>query len=490
MARNDRAVAKASILMSLDAKQFKKGVQDTEKAWRGMTERIQRINSTVFNNSQLGQSLVGGLNNMTGAVGRLSPALRNVGGMVAGFARSAAMAGGVLATGLAAGLGASVKAAADLEGETLTLREIMGNEAGTAMADWVRSFYPNTSGSRSVFMQAAADLARLGMQAPQIQQMLQAMGDAGALSKLGADAGVNRLTEAFRTLYATGSLTERTLRQFRAVGVDYMDILTQRLGSFEAAQEAVKSGSISAAEAQIMFLAYMGQYYGAMQNQSATTAGTLGTIRAQLTEIMAGIGQAFLPALQVLGGYVSDFLTYCMQNLPNLQALISQLVTWSIDRIEELAGAVARLADNINGVITTLRELVTGHWRFTESRKLAGDIVEAEQSGSYIKTRAKQMAKDSGLNDILAEHGFAPQQIAAGMAAAAAQRSANDLIIAQNRANYQSGGAAFEAGRIQEDMLSQLQGINDKLDYIGGQNNAVQNGKIPVRGAANAGGVY
>ena len=482
MARSDKAVAKASVLMLLDNKSFNRAVKDTRKSWEGLVRNISNINKTYFNNSAFGQGLTEAMSKITGPVSKMGPYLKAAGGAIMQIGQAALTAGGVLGGAFVAGLGASVKAAAALEDEALGLKMIMGEGPGQEMTDYIRSFYPSTSGSRSVFMQAAQDLSRLGMQAPAIKEMLQAMGDAGALSRLGTDAGVQNLTEAFKTINAEGKLTTRTIRQFRAVGIDFYGILAEQLGSVEAAQKAVSDGSISAAMAQQLFLSYMSQYYGAMQQYSNTASGTLGTIKAQITELAVGIGQQYLPLLKEVGGYVQDFLTYCMNNLPNLQALINDIIAWAIEHINELAGNIAHLADNIRGVLTTLRELVTGHWRFTESRQLAGDIVEAEQSGNYISTRAKQMAKGGGLTDILKSRGFAPDQIAAGMAAARAQRAARDLQYTQNAGNIAAGTRAFTDTRMQQDMLDQLQQINDNISSIKGQNTAGVNAAIPIKG--------
>lgn len=488
MARNDRAVAAASVLMMLDNKKFNEGIKDTERKWRGFCDKIARYNS-AFGNSAFGNKLVSGLNSMSGAVAVFSPIMREAGAVVANFARQAALAGGVAAGALAGGVAVSVKAAADLESEALKLKNVMGAEEGEKMLSWIREFYPNTSGSRSVFVQAAADLARLGMEAPEIERMLQAMGDAGVLSKMGTDAGISSLVEAFKNLNAQGVLSERTLRVFRKAGVDYIAILTEKLGSFQAAQEAVKTGSIDAATAQALFLEYMSRYYGAMQQESATAAGTLATIRAQFTEITAGLGEAFLPVLKMAGGAISDFLTYLYNNMPALKALLSDLFGWAAERLSvllsharEIYNQIYRIADTISELISgkqfriRMSELFRGHWKFTESK-----AYEADRAAR----RADAWNYQSGdLSGILERYGFSLPQIRAGMAEAAAGRAAQELAIAERRGNYAAGGNAFESARTSEEMLSELQGINEKLDYIGGQNAAAVNAKIPVRNTA------
>lgn len=519
MAR-DKSVAAASFLLTTNNKGFLSGILASRKKWEGFVNDVKNLNETKLNNSKFGQGIVNGLSKMTPYLGVINSGLNAIANTAKFTATALATVGGVSLAGLAAGITKSVNEAAKLEDEALNLKLVMGDEAGGEMTKWIQNFYPTTSGSRSVFLQAAADLARMGKGEDEIKRLLQAFGDAGSMGK-DTDKGIQGLTDTFRRLEMQGSLTSRTVREFLKYGIDFSAILAEKLGGAEQAQKALKDGSISAAQAEMMFMEYMGQYYGAMQERSNTAAGTLQTIQAQINNLWETIGEAFLPFLQQIGGSIQDLLGYIQQNMGNIAPLINELIQLTMSEVNgfvEWIDKVQRLGRAIQIVGGFIIDFIIAPFKMAyDLVKLIYDqivnILQLDFKGYFkdLKNDLYNLGKDtaapvenaldrynaaakvedegggvrSALNKAeqsFYKYGFAPSQVAAGMQRNAVQRANDEAIRAANRDNYRRGSEIFAQNMQQADeMADGIKSIDDKMSRLLMQNTAGVNAAIPVR---------
>jgi tape measure domain-containing protein len=413
--------------MALNSKNFNKQVRQTQKTWTDFAKKIQDINEKAFGNSDFGQKLSRGISNMAAPMSRVMPVLSAVGQALANVAELAAKAGAAIGGVLAVGVTTAVKEASALETETVQLNRIFNELDAKKLKDFVMQVQPFMSASRDVIFQAASTLGMAGYSEAEIEKLTQAMADIGAVSG-NADQGLQAFSAAFRKMAMTGKLDARTVNMFLKENVNMYQLIAQQMGmTLGEAQEAVSNGMISAATAQQLFLNYASQYFGATQEQSNTLAGSFETVQQLFKNLMAMLGEGLAEKIKDLLGSIQDFLVYALQNVPNLILLIQELWSYAIERAKEFLGVmgeildvVIRIGDSVSATIRMVTRLMTGGAFKTDTYT---DYMEAQGRairGNYLQNAMEGVTAD--LNGILGKYGFAPDQVAAGMAAAKAER--------------------------------------------------------------------
>jgi len=432
MAREGRAVAKASILMALNSKNFNKQVKQTQKAWTDFAKKIQTINEQSFGNSKFGQKLSEGVAKLAAPVSKVMPMLNAVGSALSNIARLAAGAGAAIGGALAGGVAMAVREAAALENETAQLNHIFGELDTKKLKDFVMQVQPFMSASRDVVFQSASVLGMVGYSERDVETLVQAMADVGAVSG-DADKGLQNFSAAFRKMAMTGKLDSRTVNMFLKENVNMYQLIAQQMGmTLGEAQDAVSKGMISAATAQQVFLNYASQFYGATQEQSNTLSGSFETVQQLFKNLLATLGDAETDRIKEFLGSVQDFLVYAIENAPNLSAMIADL----IDRVLQQAPAVldflhrtvnllGSVADWISSIGEAFYKIFTGQM-FTREGFAEFDQNNQKRwqritGGDWLGTSAQQFLGGS-VNDYLSRYGFSPEQIAAGMAKAKSER--------------------------------------------------------------------
>lgn len=364
---NDKAVASASILMRIKNSELNKSFAEARKQWQGLRETAQSNAKSIAGTAYEFQAASAGFGKLSGAANsvavclrKMAPVLGIVGaGMSALGATVKVVAVGIKTaiTGIFSALASlystlsrffknAITAAIDFEKEYTKLQTIAGSNVAEELSDFIRELYPSTTVSRDVFMNAAGSLAKVGYSINDIKTMLQSMGDAAELSVGDTNSAMSSLAATFSKVGARGYMTSREINSMLSMGIDITHALASHLGTdVSGAMDAVSKKQIDMNTAMNAFIQYMGQYYGAMQQQSNTTGGSIDTIKAQIQDLMVDIGQAFLPTIAGILNKVQAFFTVLKQHMPEVKAFLQEILS----AISEIANAIIDILEKIAG---------------------------------------------------------------------------------------------------------------------------------------------
>lgn len=190
----------------------------------------------------------------------------------------------------------SVKLAAGFEKAKITWGVLMGDMAkGEDVFNQLRQFAAETPLSFEGLESAAQTLAGFGVEADDLINVLGRLGD---LSR-GDNSALGRLALVFGQVRAQGKAMTQDLYQFVNSGVPIFNLLADSMGvTAGEIKELTSEGKIGFAEIEAAIRKATdegGQFFGMMEKTAQTTAGKWSTAMDNARNILAEIGQTFLP---------------------------------------------------------------------------------------------------------------------------------------------------------------------------------------------------
>lgn len=257
---------------------------------------------------------------------------------------SMAFAKGMLAGGVAiGGLGAlAIEAASDAEQAQTAFTTMLGSaeKAQSFIAD-MKAFAAKTPFETKDISDAAQTMLAFGISSDKVMGNVQMLGDVA----LGNKEKFRLLSLAFAQVQSSGKLMGQDLLQMVGQGFNPLQIISEKTGkSMAELKEEMEKGAISAdmvTEAFKIATSEGGRFYGGMEAQSKTFAGTLSTLSDNIkSKVLQPIGEQLLPTMKDLVAIADNFASNV---LPAWIAKSQEIAGWFSQHKEALyilAGAI------------------------------------------------------------------------------------------------------------------------------------------------------
>ena len=217
--------------------------------------------------------------------------------------KSLKFGGGVIAVGAAAAGIGMTKLAADAEQLEVKFRVLLksGDAAKQMMLD-IGAFAASTPFQKMDIAEAGQKLLAFNVPANKVMGTLRNIGDISALT----GNRIGELAELYGKANVQGRLFGEDINQLTGRGIPIIQELAKQFGVAESEVKGlVEAGDVSARNIEMAFASMTaagGQFENGMAQLSKTTAGQFSTLKDNITELGASMGQMLLPvANKVLG---------------------------------------------------------------------------------------------------------------------------------------------------------------------------------------------
>ena len=209
---------------------------------------------------------------------------------------------------LAAGSVALGKYGSSAEDTRLAFRTMLGSmEDGDAMMAKLDRFSNSTPYSGDQVNQAAKTLLAFGVAAGDVENTLRKVGDVAS----GSGKDFNELSAIYGKVFAKGVMDTEAMNQMVEAGIPIVKTLGEMFGkSGTEIYTMAEKGEITAKSFERAFAQMSGSggvFAGMMQKQSETVSGMWGAITGQIAYAASNIGEALLPVLKVVLGYLQSW---------------------------------------------------------------------------------------------------------------------------------------------------------------------------------------
>ena len=266
-----------------------------------------------------------------------------------GAIMSAALTAPILAFGKA-----GIEYNAQMEQYTTALNTLTGSAEETdKIMQQIKKDAVATPFDVSGLTQANQLLLSAGLNADESRETILALGDAVA-STGGGNSELQRMAYNLQQVKNTGKATAMDIRQFAMAGIpiyqllaDYTGKTTEEIQDMTISYEDL-SGALKFASKE------GGRFYGAMENQSKTTAGAFSNFKESF-QVMAGtLTQTLMPILVKLMNKITEIMNKFSQLSPRTQKIIL-----TIGGIVAAAGPLLIVLGGIMKGVTTIIPLIT-----------------------------------------------------------------------------------------------------------------------------------
>ena len=278
---------------------------------------------------------------------------------------------------LAAGSVALGKYGSRAEDTRLAFRTMLGSmEDGDAMMAKLDRFSNSTPYSGDQVNQAAKTLLAFGVAAGDVENTLRKVGDVAS----GSGKDFNELSAIYGKVFAKGVMDTEAMNQMVEAGIPIVKTLGEMFGKSGTEIYAMaEKGEITAKSVERAFAQMSGSggvFAGMMQKQSETVSGMWGAITGQIAYAASNIGEALLPVLKVVLGYLQSWADKIAEMSADGSLIqwfgkiavsgvtaVGELIKWSVTLANHFAAAFKTIAAwgklLWNGLKTGLMAVVT-----------------------------------------------------------------------------------------------------------------------------------
>lgn len=230
-------------------------------------------------------------------------------------ARNVAATASVAFAGFAAAIGGAVSQAAKFERIGVEFRVLTGSvESANQALDQLRAFTARTPFQFEDVANAGRTLLAFGFEVNSIEQRLQSLGDVAAVS----GKPIGELAVIFGQVAGAGKLTGERLNQLQEAGVNVVPAIANELGVLETqVRSLVSKGVVDFKTFENAFNSLSqegGIAFGGLDKLSATLGGRLSTLSDAFVDLVAEVGNQFLPTLKSAAAFLTDFLQQIRNN--------------------------------------------------------------------------------------------------------------------------------------------------------------------------------
>ena len=266
-----------------------------------------------------------------------------------------------LALGLVGGVIGKVtlRSAAQMEQMRVAFESMLGSPgAALEMVKRLTTFAARTPFQIQGIGASAKQLLAFGVQADDIVPTLQMLGDIAA----GAGVPLQDMAQIFGKSMAKGKAQTEELNQMAERGVPILDALVKLAATYgnemskEDVYKAAETGNISfkaVSEALALMTAEGGIFHKQMDKQSKTLFGLLSTVKDNVFNVTAVIGDSIERAFGVKAG-MRDFITW----LKDLNANLKLPVAEQTGAAKEITAALADIVEMYTWIKETITEVI------------------------------------------------------------------------------------------------------------------------------------
>jgi len=200
-------------------------------------------------------------------------------------------------------------------------------EEAASFTNRIEEMGASTPFNSEELMKNALMLKQFGVEQEKLLPVLQRLGDITQ----GSSEKMNGLAEAYGHAMAAGKLQQEDLDNMLKNGFDPLQEMVRNkvYPSLSAAREAMQNGAVSSKMLELAFQSASGpggEFFGAMNAQSDTTAAKLSNFIEQVQKMGNSLGNALLPALDTL----LSFTGYLMANKDVLLIVAAAVATYTL----------------------------------------------------------------------------------------------------------------------------------------------------------------
>lgn len=274
-----------------------------------------------------------------------------------GAIMSAALTAPIIAFGKA-----GIEYNAQMEKYTTALNTLTGSAEETdKIMQQIKKDAVATPFDVSGLTQANQLLLSAGLNADESRETILALGDAVA-STGGGNSELQRMAYNLQQVKNTGKATAMDIRQFAMAGIpiyqllaDYTGKTTEEIQDMTISYEDL-SGALKLASKE------GGRFYGAMENQSKTTAGAFSNFKESF-QVMAGtLTQTLMPILVKLMNKITEIMNKFSQLSPRTQKIILTIggIVAAAGPLLIVLGGIMKGVATIIPLITTIGSVLSG----------------------------------------------------------------------------------------------------------------------------------
>ena len=360
MGRHINDVTGRNKTLSMSFSEIEKKIRDAENVIRNSTipSQIREARRELASLQRLSSRHAG---NIGGNTASENGGFGNVfkGTLAAQFAMNAGSAFlGLVKDGIGGAISASMKKEQAIAG----LSTFLGKEGATEAYKGIKQDAKSTTFDADSLLNANRALISAGMNAKDARE--DAMNLANAISAVGGgNDELSRMAANMQQIKTVGKATAMDIRQFGMVGINIYEMLSRSTGKSIDQVKEMEVTYDQLAKALAMARDKGGLYEGALEAQSATMAGKLGTLKGVLADSLTDIGDAFSPI-------VNKFLDLGIKFAQNISPMLEQLQPYINAVSDGLGQAIDYVANLVSGTgewgewIDIVSELFSNTWSF------------------------------------------------------------------------------------------------------------------------------
>ncbi len=199
---------------------------------------------------------------------------------------------------------------AQLEQLDVAFTSILGSaSAANSLVEELKEFSASTPFQMMDLAQGTQILLGFGTAAEDIVDTLRDLGNAS----LGSQEKLNRLIQAYGKLQSKGKATLEELNMFTEAGVPIMQALREQLGlTKEELSKYISTGKLGFEEVDAALQSLTrgeGKLAGILEGQSKTLAGSVSTLKDNVTLLTASLTEEFLPEMTESVNKLTEFVS-------------------------------------------------------------------------------------------------------------------------------------------------------------------------------------
>jgi len=271
---------------------------------------------------------------------------------------------------IAAAGSAAISPAAQMETARLRLANLLGSEQEAAsLFSRLVEFAAKTPFEMPGLMDATAQLLNAGISADSLMEHLLRLGNVASIS----GKQITDVSQVYAKAASFGTMSNEIAEQFTYAGLNIRRLLAEQQGvSVEDIFRQITKKQITIADVDSVLAAYAGsggRFGSAMEKESATMRGLLGTLSDGVDQALAKLGQGFLPQAKKVVEWLGAAAEQVQPVFESLGATIGEALSLVGKEFAALGidwkAVVSDLAGVVGGIVTMGAEVQAAFLRFS-----------------------------------------------------------------------------------------------------------------------------
>lgn len=250
-------------------------------------------------------------------------------------------------------------------------------------ADAIANIQMDASGSPfsvDALIEANRYLISAGIEAGDARQTILALGDAIAATG-GGDSELTRMAANLQQIQNLGKASSVDIKQFANAGINIYGLLAETTGknveqlkkmdiSYEVLNEALQKAASEG-----------GRYFGAMDNQADTLAGSVKVLKSSFEQLLGELSKSLVPIIKDAVEFLSRLVEKVREMKPEQQEMITR-IAGIVALIGPLLMGGGKLISIIGGISSKIGALL-------KSEKIVGLVAKLTANGTSLASVLK-----------------------------------------------------------------------------------------------------